>query len=92
MVYYHLQSKQSYSGGRTTGEDILKKVEGASIPANNQNDPVRSEVWCRNEYYANYEDARAQFDLIYKSYRESRAPSTMVLKDEVKGETLRYDG
>ena len=91
MAYYHLQSWQNYSNGGTTGEEVLMKEEGDVIPAGNQSGAGES-IWYRNQFFSDYAEARAQFDLTLQSFYQYNIHASIVFRDEVKGEIIRYNG
>jgi|TergutMp193P3_1026864.scaffolds.fasta_scaffold429923_1 hypothetical protein len=90
MVYYRIQSWQRDSDGKTTGEDVLTEESGNFIPENSTSNYTNG---CTiTHYFSTYEEARAYLDLNLSSYYKYNTPASIVLRDEVKGETRNYSG
>jgi len=90
MEYYHVQSRQKYANGYSTGTEVLIKEQGTNIPKNSMNSSGND--FEKDDYFSTYKEARAYFDRLLKGYYDASTSAKIVLRDEVSGDVLTYEG
>ena len=90
MAYYCIHSKQNYSNGYTTGEEVLTEETGDAMPKDSYHNLGNG--FTNDEYFSTYEEARERFDFILQSYYKHNITGIHINRhDKVKGERSSYD-
>jgi len=92
MSYYCVHSKQDYSNGYTTQEDVLTEEPGDVVPKDEKSVSGDTNHFEWFNYFSTYEEARKYLNLAIENYyRETVTNFHGDMFDRVTGEQVSID-